>query len=1318
MFRPQQQQPQQNQQQNQMQGTMLPPSASSHANNNATASGNQNLTVNASTGSTNYSANAGSSSTPSAAPTTASERTMTLAPSSSPPTNNGNNSNSNIKDNRSNSIDHGAGNAANVIANHSNSSNNNNNNGNKNLTAVNASNNPMTMMMTNNSMMEQFFGRGASNGAVNANTAAMMGFPQPGVQTPSAAHPFYLWMMQQQQQQLQQFQQQAQQQFQQQQQQQQALQIQQAQQQGPQQLQVRAQTQQVARSQPQAPGQAQQGFNAMNQNTNNPQSLASFNHQQPQQMQQQQVQQAQAQYHNSAMQLQQQQMMQAATPSATPGMTDGTPKPNENQTASTTPQQGQSNTPVSGTATHSVNPVTGMNSVANESINANNNNMAMFQRFQMMHAMQQQQAQAQVLQGFQQGQLMTPPQPQVQQAQGQYFQMPAQQQQQTQQHQPQQSGPKTMQQQLPQAQDMLHASPHSSAPAAIATTDTATAVTTKTNPRSKAKNTKAASKPVKAATNPRGRKTKCVPSAPSHDDTQAAEQTSKSSSAAAAVEHTSQQPRNAKNSKEINSSMESMSSTIASSSAAALQRGSNHIHHPLMRDPATGKLSTLEEHERMTRERKHGNFGEVAKEGGEGGANRDGNNIAVGGISEGHNAQTMGNTRLIQQQQLVQQQQQQLVQQQLHMQQMNQQQQHTTFTGGNAGYMNFPGVDSVACMPLSFTPVPASDGAPSTIMSPTKTQLAASANTSNLVSSDTDGGDTAAAQKTQQEQLQQQQSKKSKSTSLNANATANLVSHNFSGISCDSATEDDHDAYDGSIMTDEEKIKNNRERNREHAKNTRLRKKAYVDRLKITVDELCRERDTLVSERAVAANLMVEIHSKRVDVLRSFFALRASYTTDQKRDMWSSILDESSFTCRLPVTPYQSFPSSEVQLSNSQRTIVGVDAMMADVASNAVFLDSIVDRTRYPTSKIKFQYTLVTEESVVAGNQVMARWAMETLNAKKCGGRTELHQKGMLFCKFNSAHKIVSLEIMFDVMAFMLQVKMAMGFDNFNDVVIPNTVQTCQKQFDFPMVMTLADRPFTIVQVNERWEKLTGYLGAEVVGKKSCSILQGADTAEKDLNQLMGPVMFKRPACAMLTNYTKTGRRFRNYVTIYPLSTDSNISHYFGLTTFVQWIDADDSVRLKKRSKIDDGGSGDSKPSSNPLKQSPQCAAGSDDNKKPSSPGKDSSLTSDARSSPTSTEAVKGTTASQNEKQSLSSLTSSVSSGSIRSGEGGTEVGTKRNFDQSSPVVASEMAAPATKQKVVEFSIPLTKPRSPQNQLGCRTNVERNHGAKRKDRGE
>ena len=121
------------------------------------------------------------------------------------------------------------------------------------------------------------------------------------------------------------------------------------------------------------------------------------------------------------------------------------------------------------------------------------------------------------------------------------------------------------------------------------------------------------------------------------------------------------------------------------------------------------------------------------------------------------------------------------------------------------------------------------------------------------------------------------------------------------------------------------------------------------------------------------------------------------------------------------------------------------------------------------------------------------------------------------------------------------------------------------------MVLTLAYRPYTIVQVNERWENLTGHKGVEVVGKQSCSILQGADTAQKELDQLMGPVLFKRPSCAMLTNYTKSGRRYRNYITIYPLSTDSNISHYFGLTTFVQWIDADDPTQHRDRDRCVSG---------------------------------------------------------------------------------------------------------------------------------------------------
>jgi len=352
---------------------------------------------------------------------------------------------------------------------------------------------------------------------------------------------------------------------------------------------------------------------------------------------------------------------------------------------------------------------------------------------------------------------------------------------------------------------------------------------------------------------------------------------------------------------------------------------------------------------------------------------------------------------------------------------------------------------------------------------------------------------------------------------------------------------------DMSNMTPEEKAKANRDRNREHARNTRLRKKAYLEKLKTTVDELCRERDTLVSERAGAANILVEMNNTRTEVLMSFFALRSA--NEKRRELWSSILDESCFACVMPVTPYRSFPASEVQVSKCQRTILGIDGMMSDTASLHVLLNSLVDRSRFPNATIMFRYTLVTEEAVVAGNQMMARWVMTTLNATQCGARNEVAKQGMLCCKFNSAHKIIGLELMFDVMALMLQLKQAAGSDTFS--VIPNTVQTCQRSFDKPMMMILAEEPYTIVQVNKLWEDMSGYKAEDVVGKTSNRILEGEQTDSNAVEVLMNEIRFKRPASAMILHYKKTGERFHDFFLAYPLSTDSRITHYLIFTTHV-----------------------------------------------------------------------------------------------------------------------------------------------------------------------
>jgi hypothetical protein len=54
----------------------------------------------------------------------------------------------------------------------------------------------------------------------------------------------------------------------------------------------------------------------------------------------------------------------------------------------------------------------------------------------------------------------------------------------------------------------------------------------------------------------------------------------------------------------------------------------------------------------------------------------------------------------------------------------------------------------------------------------------------------------------------------------------------------------------------------------------------------------------------------------------------------------------------------------------------------------------------------------------------------------------------------------------------------------------------------------------------------------------------------------MSEVRFKRPAYAVVLNYTKQGKLFRNYMNVYPLSTDSKITHYVAFTDHAEFIDS------------------------------------------------------------------------------------------------------------------------------------------------------------------
>ena len=107
-----------------------------------------------------------------------------------------------------------------------------------------------------------------------------------------------------------------------------------------------------------------------------------------------------------------------------------------------------------------------------------------------------------------------------------------------------------------------------------------------------------------------------------------------------------------------------------------------------------------------------------------------------------------------------------------------------------------------------------------------------------------------------------------------------------------------------------EKAKQNRDRNREHARSTRLRKKAYVQKLKELVEGLNIERSEEVRQRRVAIQHLSEVQSVRRAAIQTCLRFLSNNEIDKRK--WSTILEES-FWLKQPVTPYRYFRRSEIE---------------------------------------------------------------------------------------------------------------------------------------------------------------------------------------------------------------------------------------------------------------------------------------------------------------------------------------------------------------------------------------------------------------------
>jgi PAS domain S-box-containing protein len=113
---------------------------------------------------------------------------------------------------------------------------------------------------------------------------------------------------------------------------------------------------------------------------------------------------------------------------------------------------------------------------------------------------------------------------------------------------------------------------------------------------------------------------------------------------------------------------------------------------------------------------------------------------------------------------------------------------------------------------------------------------------------------------------------------------------------------------------------------------------------------------------------------------------------------------------------------------------------------------------------------------------------------------------------------------------------------------LPKTLEDVMRQKSRAIVVTETAKPFKVVDVNECWEDLCGYSFTEARGKTLGSLLKGPATNQVAATGLVAHLLAGEEAGAVLTNYTKEGREFRNRIRVGPLFDESdNITHFVGV---------------------------------------------------------------------------------------------------------------------------------------------------------------------------
>eukprot|EP00522_Entomoneis_paludosa_P003366 CAMPEP_0172472360 /NCGR_PEP_ID=MMETSP1065-20121228/68294_1 /TAXON_ID=265537 /ORGANISM="Amphiprora paludosa, Strain CCMP125" /LENGTH=735 /DNA_ID=CAMNT_0013230495 /DNA_START=1013 /DNA_END=3220 /DNA_ORIENTATION=+ len=217
-------------------------------------------------------------------------------------------------------------------------------------------------------------------------------------------------------------------------------------------------------------------------------------------------------------------------------------------------------------------------------------------------------------------------------------------------------------------------------------------------------------------------------------------------------------------------------------------------------------------------------------------------------------------------------------------------------------------------------------------------------------------------------------------------------------------------------LTPDERARQNRDRNREHARNTRLRKKAYVEELKRTLTELVAQRDAADLEKRQTAQREMEQREVRFRVIEEFLKLRGRNESNFTR--WAAIL-EDGFVLTVPsaTSLYKNTAASEVD--GFEQHLGTVEVVMAESTVFSSFLQSIRGGASEGAG-VTMQFDCDRKNFFMDSCNAVLEWTSSAV-----GSKHELVMKGLIRGKFSPAsNKLLSASISFDCGALAAQLQL------------------------------------------------------------------------------------------------------------------------------------------------------------------------------------------------------------------------------------------------------------------------------------------------------